>query len=194
MRNTFAAVLLAAATAAPAFAQEGAPLPFAGGHVEAIGGVDRVRANGSGETGVTYGVAGGYDVQTQSGTVFGVEGEFAGSSADGCVRGTLVPADRLCANAKRDLYAGGRIGFTSGSTLIYAKAGYTNFRIGASYEDGTAATASDFSINSNLDGVRVGGGLEKNLGNISLKAEYRYSNYQDGVTRHQGVIGAGVRF
>ena len=153
-----------------------------------------VRANGSGDTGVTYGIAGGYDFQTPSGTVFGIEGEVADATTDDCVSGVVVASDRLCAKAKRDLYAGGRVGFTSGSTLIYGKAGYTNLRVGASYEDGTAATASDFSTASNLDGVRVGAGLEKNLGRVSLKAEYRYSNYEDGVSRHQGVVGAGIRF
>lgn len=194
MRTYFAAALIAAAVAAPAMAQDGAPPTFTGGHIEAITGVDRVRANGSGKTGVTYGIAGGYDFQARSGAVFGIEGEAADASTDACTRGVIVAGDRLCATAKRDLYAGGRVGFTAGSTLIYGKAGYTNLRIGGSYDDGTASTANDFSASRNLDGVRVGGGLEKNLGRVSVKAEYRYSNYEDGVSRHQGVVGAGIRF
>ena len=194
MRTLKIAALLAATVAAPVLAQEVAPPPFTGGHVEVITGVDRVRSNGTGDTGVTYGIAAGYDFQSAGGAVFGIEGEAADATTDGCARGVVLASDRLCAKAKRDLYAGGRIGFTSGSTLIYGKAGYTNLRIGAEYEDGTAATANDFSTSGNLDGVRVGGGLEKNLGNFSVKAEYRYSNYQDGVSRHQGVVGAGIRF
>lgn len=198
MRTLFTAPVLTAlaltAAATPALAQDTGAPTFTGGHIEAITGVDRVRQNGSGDTGVSYGVAGGYDVQTASGTLFGIEGEYADATTDNCVRGVIVATDRLCAKAKRDLYAGGRIGFVAGSTLIYAKTGYTNFRVGASYEDGTAGTVNDFSNSRNLDGVRVGGGLEKNLGNFSVKAEYRYSNYEDGVSRHQGVIGAGIRF
>jgi outer membrane immunogenic protein len=194
MRTYLAAALLAATVATPALAQGEAVPTFTGGHIEPIVGVDRLRANGSGKTGVTYGIAGGYDFQSPSGTVFGIEGEVADASTKDCINGAVVATDRLCAKAKRDLYAGGRIGFTSGSTLIYGKAGYTNLRVGASYDDGTAATAPDFSNSRNLDGVRVGAGLEKRVGSLSLKAEYRYSNYQDGVSRHQGVIGAGIRF
>lgn len=194
MRAYLVAALLAASAATPALAQDAATPTFSGAHIEGIAGVDRLRANGSGKTGVTYGVAGGYDVQTLSGTVFGIEGEVADASTKDCVGGVIVATDRLCAKAKRDLYVGGRLGFTTGSTLIYGKAGYTNLRVGASYDDGTTATTTDFSNSRNLDGVRVGAGLEKNLGRVSVKAEYRYSNYEDGVSRHQGVVGAGIRF
>lgn len=194
MRTLFAAALLAATAATPALAQSDPATPFTGAHIEGIAGVDRVRSNGSGDTGVTYGIAGGYDLQAPSGTLFGIEGEVADASTDDCVRGVVLASDRLCAEAKRDLYAGGRVGFVTGSTLVYGKVGYTNLRVGGSYEDGTASTAADFTNNRNLDGVRVGAGLEKNLGRFSVKAEYRYSNYEDGVSRHQGVVGAGVRF
>lgn len=192
MRTKLTALLLAATAAVPAVAQD---VPtYSGGHVGVITGVDRLRANGDGKTGVLYGITGGYDVQSAGGGVFGIEGEVADASTKTCVNGVVAAGDRLCAKAKRDLYAGGRAGFTTGSTLIYGKAGYTNLRVGASYEDGTAGTAADFSNSRNLDGVRVGAGLEKNLGGMTVKAEYRYSNYQDGVTRHQGVVGAGIRF
>ena len=194
MRTLITAALLSAAAATPALAQDTSLPVFTGGHVEAITGVDRTRANGSGKTGVAYGVAGGYDFQTANGALFGIEGEFSDASTRDCVRGVVLTTDRLCAKAKRDLYAGGRAGFVAGSTLIYGKVGYTNFRVGASYEDGTTGTVNDFSNSRNLDGVRVGGGLEKNLGNFSVKAEYRYSNYEDGVSRHQGIVGAGIRF
>jgi outer membrane immunogenic protein len=193
MRTQLTALLLAATAALPAFAQD-VPPTYSGGHVEVITGVDRVRANGEGKTGVLYGLNAGYDFQSAGGGVFGIEGEVADASTKTCASGVIAANDRVCAKAKRDLYAGGRAGFVAGSTLIYGKAGYTNLRVGASYEDGTAGTAADFSNSRNLDGVRVGGGLEKNLGSLSVKAEYRYSNYQDGISRHQGVVGAGIRF
>ncbi len=196
MRTHLTALLLAApvalGAAVPAMAQD---VPtYSGGRVGVITGVDRVRANGDGKTGVLYGIDAGYDIQSASGAVFGIEGEVADASTKTCATGVIVATDKICAKAKRDLYAGGRAGFTAGSTLIYGKAGYTNLRVGASYEDGTAATATDFSNSRNLDGVRVGAGLEKNLGGMTVKAEYRYSNYEDGVSRHQGVVGAGIRF
>lgn len=194
MRIVAPAILAAVAVATPALAQDAAPGPFTGAHVEVLTGVDRVRGGGTGKTGVAYGIAGGYDFQTNSGALFGIEAEAADSTAKDCDTGVLIAGDRACFKAKRDLYAGGRAGFVSGNTLIYGKVGYTNARLGASYDDGTAATAADFSGSRNLDGVRVGGGLETNVGNFLLKAEYRYSNYEQGLSRHQGVVGVGVRF
>lgn len=194
MRIVAPAILALVAVATPALAQDGAPLPFNGPHVEVITGVDRAKVPGDSRTGLVYGIAGGYDVQTNGGALFGIEAEAADSTAKGCDSGVLVAGDTACLKAKRDLYAGGRAGFVTGNTLIYGKVGYTNARLGTSYEDGTAATAADFSRSTNLDGVRVGGGLETNVGNFLLKAEYRYSNYEQGVSRHQGIVGVGVRF
>lgn len=193
MRIVATALLASVAVATPAFAQD-APGPFTGAHVEVITGVDRAKVPGDSRTGVAYGIAGGYDIQSGGGALFGIEAEAADSSAKGCETGVLVAGDRACVKAKRDLYAGGRAGFVSGNTLIYGKVGYTNARLGASYEDGTAGTAADFDRSRNLDGVRVGGGLETNVGNFLLKAEYRYSNYEQDVSRHQGIVGVGVRF
>lgn len=194
MRKFVTAALLASAVAAtPAFAQE-ARSPFSGAHVEVTTGVDRLRGGGTGETGLQYGIAGGYDYATASGALFGIEAEAADATTRDCDRDVVRTGDRVCFKAKRDLYAGGRAGFVSGNTLIYGKVGYTNARVSASYEDGTTATAADFSSGRNLDGVRVGGGLETNVGNFLLKAEYRYSNYEQGLSRHQGLVGVGVRF
>ena len=98
--------------------------------------------------------------------------------------------------AGRDLYVGGRVGsVVGGNTLLYAKAGYTNARVRVDYEDGTAGTVNDFTDRTNLDGVRAGAGAQFAIGsNAYLKTEYRYSNYQDGVDRHQVVGGLGFRF
>ena len=58
-----------------------------------------------------------------------------------------------------------------------------------------ASGAGDTSEGSNLDGIRVGGGVERALGGKSyVKTEYRYSNYQNGVSRHQVLAGVGIRF
>lgn len=188
-----AAFLAGTAVATPVFAQD-APSPFNGAHVEITSGVDRLRGGGTGDTGLQYGVNAGYDYATQRGALFGVEAEAADATTRDCNRSVLVNGDRACFKAKRDLYAGGRAGFISGNTLIYGKVGYTNARVSATYDDGTTATINDFSQSRNLDGVRVGGGLETNVGNFLVKAEYRYSNYEQGLSRHQGLVGVGVRF
>lgn len=193
MRKIIFAALLAGTVAAPALAQGQAP--FTGPRVEGIVGWDRNQVEDAGkEDGVLYGVGLGYDFQ-MGGMVAGIEAEATDSSADTCERDVTVPGDRLCAGAKRDLYVGGRVGSVIGSsTLLYAKAGYTNARFGFDYDDGGSG-ANDFGDGRNLDGVRLGAGLEHAIGpNSFVKAEYRYSNYQDDVEKHQAVAGFGFRF
>ena len=196
MRKYFLAALLAgAATAAatPAFAQEASP--FSGIRVEGVVGYDTTDVEGDNSSGVAYGAGVGYDFQAGR-VVLGVEGEVSDSTLDECVTGVDVAGDELCVGAGRDLYAGGRIGYAVGrNVLLYGKAGYTNARVSLDYEDGTAGTALDFSQGENLDGVRVGGGLEFAIGpNSYAKTEYRYSNYEQGFDRHQVLAGFGFRF
>ena len=190
-----AAMLAGGATlaATPALAQDRGA--FTGVRVEGIVGWDRLHTDGVSTDGVGYGAQVGYDFQAGA-LVLGAEGEISDSSADECATGVVVATDELCANAGRDLYAGGRIGYAvSPRVLLFGKAGYTNARVRLDYEDGTAATASDFSLHQNLDGVRVGGGLEFAVGrNAFVSTEYRYSNYEQGVDRHQVVAGFGFRF
>jgi outer membrane immunogenic protein len=189
----FAAALLAGTIATPALAQDN---PNLGGfHVDGIVGWDRPNIQNEHANGVAYGVGAGYDFQSGN-AVFGVEAEASESTADQDVTGALIAGDNLRVRAGRDLYIGGRAGVGVGSnSLVYVKAGYTNARMRVDYEDGTAATINDFTQRTNLDGVRAGVGAQIGVGsNAYLRTEYRYSNYQDGVDRHQVVGGFGVRF
>lgn len=192
MKKIIIAALAATAAATPAFAQEGAP--FTGFRVEGLAGYDNLKGNGGGRDGVAYGLGAGYDFQL-GGAVAGVEGEWMDSNTDGCETNFVTTTDRICANGKRDLYAGARIGAAvTPSTLIYAKAGYTNARVGLNYTD-SATPANNFRLGRNYDGVRVGAGVEQKLGtNLYAKAEYRYSNYEKGLARHQVLGGVGFRF
>ena len=193
MRKYVFAALIAGAIAAPAFAQEAAP--FTGLRVEGLVGYDTTKVEGEGSDGVLYGGAVGYDMQL-GGAVLGIEAEATDSTIDECVSGVVNAGDELCGEFGRDLYVGGRIGAVIGSkALLYAKAGYTNGRVRLDYEDGTAGTALDTSVGENLDGVRAGGGVEFALSpKAFIKAEYRYSNYEQGFDKHQGVAGIGFRF
>jgi outer membrane immunogenic protein len=184
--------LAAAGIAAPAMAQDSGS--FTGFRVEGLVGWDRVQKSGGHGDGVAYGVGAGYDFQT-GGAVLGIEGEAGDSSVNRCTAGIVTPGDRLCLDAGRDLYVGGRVGGVVGnSTLLYAKGGYTNARMRATFNDGLAG-AGNFSIGRDLDGYRIGGGVEQRIGsNTYLKAEYRYSHYQDGFARHQVLGGFGFRF
>ena len=187
------AALAATAFAVPALAQDNAASAdssFAGPRVEGLVGWDRVQNHGH-DSGVNYGVGAGYDFQT-GGMVFGGEVEAADSTTKRCV-GARTPVDpRICASSGRDLYVGGRVGAVVGSrTLLYAKAGYDNSRIKASFNDGTTRAHDS----RNLDGVRVGAGAEYKLGrNTYVKAEYRYTNAENHWSRNQLVGGVGFRF
>src|SRR3954449_1227280 len=192
MRKLIVVASLAAASfAAPALAQDKGP--FTGIHVEGVAGWDRNHVQGGHSDGVTYGVGAGFDFQAGR-AVLGVEGEATDSSADQCLNATIVAGDRLCAAAGRDFYVGGRVGALVGaSTLLYAKAGYTNARYNLNYTEPTGV--NNFKLHENLDGVRVGAGVEQAVGrNAYVKAEYRYSNYEQGFDRHQVVAGFGFRF
>ena len=183
MRKFGAALLLAATFAAPAFAQDAAG-NFSGGHVEVVGGVDHISGGGEAETGGMYGIAGGFDFAT-GGAVFGIEGEATDSTTSQC--DTSID---LCIETGRDLYVGGRGGvLVHSNVLAYVKAGYTNAR--ARLED-TVGTRLD---SRNLDGIRGGVGFEYNGGSaFTVRFEYRYSNYESDFSRHQGVLGLGLRF
>lgn len=184
MRILYAAAVFAAASAAPAFAQDAAPATaFSGGHVELVAGYDRINADGEGASGATFGIAGGYDFRNGN-TVFGIEAEASESTTDDCANFGVA----ICAEAGRDLYLGGRVGVVvADNALLYAKAGYSNARLSLETAGGSAGT--------NLDGIRGGLGIEWATGTpLVVRAEYRYTNYQDDFSRHQAVMGVGLRF
>lgn len=192
MRHYLFAALVAGTLATPAFAQAN---DLSGFRVEGLVGYDRPSIVDEHASGILYGVGVGYDAQSGN-LVFGIEGEATESTGDESLTGVSVAGDQLRVSTGRDLYVGGRIGaVVGGNTLLYAKAGYTNARVRVDYEDGTSATISDFTDATNLDGVRGGVGAQFGIGsNAYIRTEYRYSNYQDGVDRHQVVGGVGFRF
>lgn len=196
------AALLSTALATPAFAQEEAP--FTGPHIEGITGYDDV-SDADGD--LMYGVAGGYDFQL-GGVIAGIEGEYADSDVKGAATDVLATGDSFSLNTDRDLYVGARLGVAvTPTTMLYAKGGYTNARFESRFDDG-AGTIYNNGITA--DGYRVGAGIEQKFSLFGpsgfIKAEYRYSNYQNldigeddfdletDFDRHQAVVGVGVRF
>lgn len=192
MRTLILAALAAGTIATPALAQE---RPGTGLRIEGMVGWDRADVPAADSDGATYGAGIGYDVPIGN-AVAGVEAEISDSSTEECSSNYLVAGDEVCAALGRDLYVGGRIGArVGGNSLVYAKAGYTNARLRTVYEDGTTGTTADFSTGRNLDGFRIGAGAEFGIGpNSYIKTEYRYSNYEQDVERHQVVAGFGFRF
>ncbi|MEG3181077.1 outer membrane protein [Sphingomonas sp. LT1P40] len=219
MRNAFAAALIASTMlAAPAFAQDDVNPSFTGPRIGIIGGYDIVRPGSSEDSdidgddqnvdGFLYGVEAGYDI-SMGGALIGVEAEL--SESTGKVRANSSDPDFFGfgeVGTGRDIYVGVRAGvLASPDMLIYAKGGYTNARLNVLASDGDTELDQNFE----LDGWRLGAGVEKAIGRNSFaKLEYRYSNYSSanfelsngGVTddfdidtdRHQIVAGVGFRF
>jgi len=190
MRKIVLAALFAATVATPAFAQDAG---LSGFRLEGLVGYETTDIEDEGADGITYGVGAGYDIQS-GGVVYGLEAEAMDSGLKECVRGVELPNDSLCVRGKRDLYAGGRVGAVVGAnSLAYLKVGYTNSRLQLDYSTGVVGTQARTA--ENLDGVRVGGGFQFGFGsNLYAKAEYRYSNYEQGYDKHQGVVGLGFKF
>ncbi|GAA4039410.1 hypothetical protein GCM10022281_20370 [Sphingomonas rosea] len=179
------ALATTAIVAAPA-----AAAPVQGPRVEALVGYDAVRANVGDanfvdkykDEGVLYGIGAGYDFALGNKASLGVDLEASDSTVrDRQAEGTL--------KAGRDLYAGGRVSFPLGAdgSNVYLKGGYTNARV--------TATNGIVSASEDLDGYRIGGGAQFALtGKAYVGGEYRYSNYEQGVERHQLALNVGTRF
>lgn len=192
-------ILAATAVATPAFAQDRDD-SATGVRVAVITGVDSVDIEGS-EEDILYGVTAGYDFDL-GGALVGFEAEYADSSVGASDTDVLIAGDRVEIDAERDLYVGVRLGTSIGDgSIIYAKAGYTNARIGSGYDDGVTLV----EFNDDLEGYRVGFGAEFALGKSAfVRGEYRYSDYGElrvggtptglDVSRHQGVVGIGYKF
>lgn len=172
--------LAATAVAAPAFAQQ-AP-GIAGPRLEAVAGYDRVNYDGEKDGGALVGIGAGYDVALNPSLALGADVEASLSSA----KDEFLPGETV--KAGRDLYAGGRMTLAvSPAANLYVKGGYTNAKV---KYDGSLGNASD-----NLDGYRLGVGGQLGVGGKAyVGAEYRYSNYEQDVTRNQVVATIGTRF
>lgn len=220
VNKRFALVLATslATFATPAFAQvEGG---FTGPWVAGVAGLDINKAGSSVDDdinddrdqsveGIMYGAAIGYDF-AMNGIVIGAEAELTDSEADTEYDGDFETFGFGAVDAGRDIYVGARLGYAiRPSTMVYAKAGYTNARFNYLGSDGT----TDYNLNLDTDGYRFGAGVEQRYGaNTFAKLEYRYSNYSKGEIdfetpdvsdtdrfdvdsdRHQVVASVGLRF
>lgn len=192
MKKIFAAAALAASIATPAFAQDGEKTPFTGPFVGAILGYDNVRnaipaGASANRDGLLYGAVLGYDANLR-GAVIGVEGEFTDSNAKFVSRTTSLRTDR-------DLYVGARLGGEIvNNVLLYAKGGYTNAR----FETNPINGATFAKTGKNLDGYRLGAGVESTYRGLTGRVEYRFSDYGKfngaNLSRHQVVGVLGYRF
>jgi outer membrane immunogenic protein len=144
------------------------------------------------------GIGLGYDFSINDKTFIGVEVNVDESNINSRIS-PVAQGVTATIKANRDINANVRVGTSigaSGKTKIYALGGYTNLRVKATVTSvpvvGPPVRISD---SASADGYRVGLGIERNIGKRTYaKVEYRYSNYEGGFTRNQGLVGFGIRF
>lgn len=162
-------------------------------------GFESVSQGGEAEHGLGYGVTAGYDVPLKGGLFIGVQGTVADSTTDACTTITPIYArasnEVVCSETGRDLSALVRLGARVGAkNKLYVLGGYTNARIRTTYSyDYEDSESTRYA--SNGDGLRLGAGFERELtSRFFAKAEYRYSNYEQGVSRHNALVALGAKF
>ncbi|MDB5654836.1 MAG: hypothetical protein JWQ94_2449 [Tardiphaga sp.] len=164
---------------------------YIGGHVGgAFGDSNSVSGDGGRFLG---GVQGGADYQFATNWVIGVEAQYSWMDSNNTGRqfanGTLVTSNNDQLGSVT-----GRLGYTWGPALLYAKGGYAwkdNSNIGVT----NAGLAQPFAASGNAkDGYTVGGGLEYMFApNWSAKVEYQYYNFGN-TTIASPAIPTGVSY
>ena len=124
------------------------------------------------------GVQGGFDYQFAPNWVMGVEAQYSWLTG-GSNNGVLFPAGTLVTGNSDQLGSvTGRLGYTWGPALLYAKGGYgwrDSNNLGVAVNGVPVAFTTD---GSRKDGYTVGAGLEYMFApNWSAKAEYQYYNF-----------------
>ncbi|HEX6376732.1 MAG TPA: outer membrane beta-barrel protein [Allosphingosinicella sp.] len=170
-----------------------APASAEGFRAEVHGGWDQARADGDGDSGLVYGIGAGYDIALGEKAEIGLDLSADLSSMKECERSVILVNDEACLRAGRDLAAAVRVGYkVAPRGTLYALAGYTNARFRFDYTTPAGVTTR---VSDNLDGFRLGAGYQQGFGERMYgKVEYRYSNYESDITRHQVLLGAGVTF
>ena len=169
------------------------PASAEGFRAEIHGGWDHARAGGEGDSGIVYGLGAGYDFTIAPKVELGLDLSADLSTMEECEASVVLPGDRACLDAGRDLAAAVRLGYkVSPRGTVYALAGYTNARFRFDYTTPAGVTTRD---GRNLDGFRLGAGYQHGFGEKAYgKVEYRYSNYETDVSRHQVLLGVGLNF
>jgi outer membrane immunogenic protein len=205
---------LLAALAGPALAADMPPRPYAkapaytapavvynwtgfyiGGHVGgAFAGDNGLQSNDARFLG---GVQAGADYQFAPNWVLGAEAQYSWLSG-GTNSNLIFPAGTVVNGRVADQIGSvtGRIGYTWGPGLIYAKGGYA-WRDGNTIGVANAAgVPQPFTTSGNSkDGYTVGAGLEYLFApNWSAKAEYQYYNFGNTTLTTAPVDAVGARF
>jgi outer membrane immunogenic protein len=168
---------------------------YIGGHVGgAFAGDNGLQSNDARFLG---GVQAGADYQFAPNWVLGAEAQYSWLSG-GTNNNLIFPAGTVVNGRVADQIGSvtGRIGYTWGPGLIYAKGGYA-WRDGNTIGVANAAgVPQPFTTSGNSkDGYTVGAGLEYLFApNWSAKAEYQYYNFGNTTLTTAPVDAVGARF
>jgi outer membrane immunogenic protein len=214
MRNLYLATALSAVALVSTPA---AAAPFSGPRAELRGGYDRttldldyddgvdVFSDSGHKSGFDIGAEVGYDAQIGGAVIAGAYAGAEWATTKEC--GELVGDDEACLKLGRNFTLGARLGaMISPMAMLYAKAGYSNGQIKATYRNSIDPTLN-FSDHDNRDGFHFGIGGEVAIGTQAYaRAEYVRTNYSaytysdpdydvkiDG-HRDQLLVGFGMRF
>jgi outer membrane immunogenic protein len=140
------------------------------------------------------GIQGGADYQFASNWVLGIEAQYSWMS--GGSSSVLFPGGTVVSTNSNELGSvTGRLGYSFGPALLYAKGGYAfkdGDRIGVSVGGVPVAFSTD---GSHRDGYTVGAGIEYMFApNWSAKLEYQYYNFGSGTFLTGPADIVGVRF
>src|SRR6476659_199940 len=142
------------------------------------------------------GVQSGFDYQFAPNWVMGVEAQYSWLTG-GSNNGALFPGGTLVTSNTNQLGSvTGRLGYTWGPALLYAKGGY-GWKDGNNLGVVTAAGVPvAFTTDGNhRDGYTVGAGLEYMFApNWSAKAEYQYYNFGSTTFTTGPAVIVGTRF
>src|SRR5580765_7363501 len=197
MKKFVLGVAALAAMAAPAFAADMQPRPYTkapaytapqvvynwtgfyvGGHVGgAFAGDNSLQGSDARFLG---GVQAGFDYQFAPNWVMGVEAQYSWLPNNNN-NGVLFPGNVLVTSNSDQLGSvTGRLGYTWGPALLYAKGGY-GWKDGNNLNVSVGGVPAAFTTNGNhRDGYTVGAGLEYMFApNWSAKVEYQYYNFGD---------------
>ena len=206
---------VAAFGAMPALAQEagsGPRIEVRVGHDEVHSELEidnSARRDEGSANGIGFGVEAGADFRVSSSFLVGAYVGADFSDVNEC--GEVFGDDELCTKSGRNFTVGARAGLpvTDGG-LIYIKGGLSRANIRASYIDDDGDDR--FDDKDAVRGYHLGAGFELGLGEVGLgdrfyvKGEYVHTRYRNAFgsdlgtgesynpTRHQILVGAGVRF
>jgi outer membrane immunogenic protein len=166
---------------------------YIGGHVGGdFAGNNSLSGNGGRFLG---GVQGGFDYQFAPNWVTGIEAEYSWMTRNN--NGVTFPGGVVVTDRDNQLGSvTGRIGYTWGPGLVYAKGGYA-FRDGnnVAVSVGGVPTTGFVATGNNRNGWTVGAGLEYLFApNWSAKAEYQYYNFGNTTFTTAPAAIVGQRF